>query len=492
MLPSLTPAVSRSLEAGRRFARAGAVEPLHLLHGLLEEEDGRAATLAREAGLDWPRYLEARGEPGEAGEAPLARATEGLLFRARELAHDLTGEGVITSEAVLLALLRDEAEAAALLTSCGADVARLEERLAPSREPLAPLGEAVRLADLTERVDLARILDAGFNRAREALRVLEDYARFGLDDAFLTRQMKELRHALAEAFAEQAPAGLLAARETQADVGTEISLASERERAGLHEVVEANSKRLQEALRSIEEYAKVSAPLLAERVELMRYRTYTLERALTLQARARDLLRDAQLYLLLSGAGCAAGLDWTIAEVAAAGAAVVQLREKELSDRDLLRRARDVRAWTRRAGVLFIVNDRPDIARLAEADGVHLGQDDLGVKEARRLLGPDALVGVSTHTVEQVRQAVLDGASYIGVGPVFPSGTKTFGGFPGLEFVRQALAETSLPAFAIGGIHAGNVEQVRDAGARRVAVAAAVAQADEPGRAAAELLAALG
>src|SRR3712207_5176281 len=131
---------------------------------------------------------------------------------------------------------------------------------------------------------------------------------------------------------------------------------------------------------------------------------------------------------------------------------MVQLREKSLSDRELLERARQVRRWTRETGTLFIVNDRPDIARLAEADGVHLGQEELPVKEARRLLGPEALVGVSTHDLEQVGQALRDGASYVGVGPTFPSQTKPFPDFPGLEFVRQAAAETSLPAFVIGGV----------------------------------------
>src|SRR5207248_117972 len=140
----------------------------------------------------------------------------------------------------------------------------------------------------------------------------------------------------------------------------------------------------------------------------------------------------ARLYVLLSGETCAAALDWTIAEAAAGGAHVIQLREKGLRDRELLARARQVRRWTRQAGVLFILNDRPDLARLCEADGVHLGQDDLPVKEARRVLGPDALVGVSTHTIEQVRQAVLNGASYIGVGPCFPSRTKTFEDLAGL------------------------------------------------------------
>ena len=131
-------------------------------------------------------------------------------------------------------------------------------------------------------------------------------------------------------------------------------------------------------------------------------------------------------------------------------------------------------------------------AYVAEADGVHLGQDDLPVREARRILGPDALIGVSTHTIEQVRRAVLDGASYLGVGPTFPSRTKDFSAFAGLDFVRQVCAETTLPAFAIGGIDAGNIGRVLAAGAQRVAVSHAVAQAEDPRAIATQLRLALG
>src|SRR5437764_4528103 len=100
---------------------------------------------------------------------------------------------------------------------------------------------------------------------------------------------------------------------------------------------------------------------------------------------------------------------------------IFQLREKTLSDRDFLERARNVRRWTRKAGTLFIVNDRPDIARLAEADGVHLGQDDMSVADAQKVLGGNLLIGVSTHSEAQLRKAVIDGANYIGIGPTFPS-----------------------------------------------------------------------
>ena len=123
------------------------------------------------------------------------------------------------------------------------------------------------------------------------------------------------------------------------------------------------------------------------------------------------------------------------------------------------------------------MNDRPDLAILSHADGVHLGQTDLAVKEVRQLVGANCLVGVSTHNIEQARQAVLDGANYLGVGPVFPSRTKSFQQFPGLPFLQQVACEVRLPAFAIGGINLENAGSVLESGIGRLAVAAAVTEA---------------
>jgi thiamine-phosphate pyrophosphorylase len=256
-------------------------------------------------------------------------------------------------------------------------------------------------------------------------------------------------------------------------------------------VVLANLRRLQEALRSLEEFGKLAGPDLGRVMESLRYRSYTLERAILLGTEARQRLQDTRLHVLVTRSRCTAALDWTIAEAAAGGAQVIQLREKGLDDREFLERARQVRRWTFQAGVLFLVNDRPDIARLAEADGVHLGQEDLPVKEARRILGPEALIGVSTHNLQQLRQAVLDGASYVGVGPTFSSGTKDFAELPGLDFVRRAAGETSLPAFVIGGINQETIGAAVAAGACRVAVSQAICQAEDPRAVAAALRQAL-
>src|SRR5260370_982451 len=260
--------------------------------------------------------------------------------------------------------------------------------LAESEQNGLAVDEPLDLSPATEQIDTARILDACANRAREALRVVEDYVRFVLDDAFLCRELKVLRHDLTEALSSVDPLPLLEARETIGDVGATIGTDAEGRRHSPLHVAQVNLKRLQEALRSLEEFGKVIRPELGAALEQIRYRSYTLERTILLGTNARERLANARLYLLLTGSACVASLEFVIAEAAAGGVDIVQLREKDLPDRDLLERARQVRRWTRQAGVLFIVNDRPDIARLAEADGVHLGQDDMPVHAARRLLVP--------------------------------------------------------------------------------------------------------
>jgi thiamine-phosphate pyrophosphorylase len=499
MLPEMTPAVERALEHARRLARAAGAEevrPADWLHGLLAEEEGRAAQAAVGAGLDWAAY--AAGRPpappeGAGGALALQRLARAALREAQAWARmQLAGDASVSGDFLLLSLLRADADLRGRMEALGLAADRLEASLLPPPAPPLEVEDepAPAPADAAGSADADRVLDACANRAREGLRVVEDYCRFVLDDAFLCRELKQLRHDLTAALAGLPAERLLHARETEGDVGADLTTAAEQERRSLQAVALANWKRLQEALRSLEEFGKTHGADLGRAMEQLRYRSYTLERATVLGASARRRLADVRLCVLLAGAP-GRDLGRLIAEAAAGGARMVQLREKGLTDRALLERARQVRRWAREAGVLFVVNDRADVARLAEADGVHLGQDDLPVRDARRLLGPDALVGVSTHDVEQVRQAVRDGASYLGVGPTFPSPTKRFEAYPGLDFVRAAAAETTLPAFVIGGVNAGNVAAAVAAGARRVAVSHAVAGADDPRAAAAALAAAL-
>jgi thiamine-phosphate pyrophosphorylase len=159
---------------------------------------------------------------------------------------------------------------------------------------------------------------------------------------------------------------------------------------------------------------------------------------------------------------------------------MVQLRDKRLSDRELIQRAGRLMELARDTPTLVIINDRVDIVQAVSAHGVHLGQDDLPLADARRLLGPDVLIGVSTHSMEQARQAVVQGASYIGVGPTFASATKQFHEFPGPPLLRAVAAEIRLPSFAIGGIGLEQLDEVLACGIWRVAVSSAVWGAASP------------
>ena len=334
-----------------------------------------------------------------------------------------------------------------------------------------------------------RILDANANRGAEGLRVVEEFVRFVLDDRHLTALCKQLRHDLAEAMRRLPASGLLAARETQADVGTTITAGAEFDRATARDVAVASMKRVEQSLRCLEEYGKTVSAEFAAAVEALRYRAYTLHRAVAIADDSRARLQGARLYVLIDGAATAGAFAVRAQSLVAAGVHVLQLRDKRLTDRELLARARMLRQITAGTSTLFVLNDRPDLAALAHADGVHVGQDELSVKEVRAIVGPEMLIGVSTHSIEQARRAVLDGANYLGCGPTFPSGTKEFREFPGIDFLRQVSQEISLPAFAIGGITAENLRLVRAAGFCRVAVSGAVADATEPVAAARQLLA---
>jgi thiamine-phosphate pyrophosphorylase len=278
-------------------------------------------------------------------------------------------------------------------------------------------------------------------------------------------------------------------------------------------------KRTEQSLRSLEEYGKLLSSGFAGRCESLRYRLYTLEKALDVGQSSRDRLQSVSLCVLIGGGPSPEAFEQLVKPLVDAGVGMLQLRDKELDDRELVQRARDLVALTRRqppvqpgvsttdncdntkppaepgadgaARTLAIINDRADIAALVGADGVHVGQEDLSVKDARTIVGPRALVGVSTHNLEQARAAVLDGANYLGAGPTFASRTKSFDNFAGLEYLKASASEITLPTFAIGGINAENLSQVLAAGITRVAVSAAVTAAPNPASAATEMLAML-
>lgn len=335
---------------------------------------------------------------------------------------------------------------------------------------------------------LVRMIDASLNRAAEGLRVVEDYARMVLDDSYLTGLVKSLRHDLAEAAAAIPAIDRHAARDTLRDVGTRLSTPGEVQRTDAWAVCAANLKRAQQSLRSLEEYGKLVDPALAGRFESLRYRLYSLEKAIDVTRSSRERLDGVRLCVLIDGRASPDEFARLVEALVTAGVDMIQLRDKRLADRDLVARARQLSRATRGSPALAVVNDRPDVSVLAGADGVHLGQEDLSVKDARAVVGTQMLIGISTHNIAQGRAAVADGANYLGAGPTFASRTKSFGTLAGLEYLREVAAEITLPTLAIGGIDATNVAEVLDVGITRVAVGAAVTESADPAVAAGELL----
>jgi len=195
---------------------------------------------------------------------------------------------------------------------------------------------------------------------------------------------------------------------------------------------------------------------------------------------ARERLRRARLYLVVEAAA-----EPVLGPALRGGVDMVQLRDKDAGDEELLRAAARFRAICADHGALFWLNDRPDLAVEAGADGVHVGQDDTPVAEVRSVVGPDLLIGLSTHTPEQFDAALGSGADQLSVGPVWETPTKAGRPAAGLDYVRYAAARGGeVPWFAIGGIDLDNVGEVVGAGARRVVVVRAIRDADEPERAA--------
>ncbi|MFI4898515.1 MAG: thiamine phosphate synthase [Phycisphaerales bacterium JB059] len=340
----------------------------------------------------------------------------------------------------------------------------------------------------------ARMIDATANRAREGLRTLEDVARFVLEDQALCASIKTLRHELSLGVAAlPLPPGLLvASRDTPGDVGVSVTTPSETTRAELEGVATAAAKRAGEALRSLEESAKTLGET-GSVFESIRYRLYDLERRLLVRLGARA--PQWRLCVLISASLCERPWEEVARLAIEGGADCLQLREKSLEGADLLDRAKRLVALARAGGAHAIINDRADIALLSGADGVHVGQGDLPVRDVRRVLGEGAIVGVSTANPEQAHRAIREGASYCGLGPMFTSTTKPKPELAGIEYARAYLADpvtSRTPHLAISGITPERAAELALVGVRGVAVSSQVCRASQPDEACRAIRRALG
>ena len=316
-----------------------------------------------------------------------------------------------------------------------------------------------------------RIIDANTNRAVEGLRVVEEICRFILEDKKFSAEIKKLRGKLRKIVKE--PGKLLKARRANEDPGRKLYTKNEGKRDKLEDIFAANMKRVQEAVRCLEEFSKLLNPKHGKRFKKVRFQLYELEKRIALRLTRYSLL-DFGLYVVTDPLRD----HLEVAQKAlAAGVKAIQLRDKTASKRQYFELARKISRLAKKHGVTFIVNDYPDIARRVDAAGVHLGQEDLAklpIIKARKIMGQGKIIGVSTHSLAQAVKAEKAGADYISCGPIFKTPSKPQGKPLGVNVLRKVLQSVKLPVVAIGGIDPANVEKIKKTGCQRFAVIRAV------------------
>jgi len=327
-----------------------------------------------------------------------------------------------------------------------------------------------------------RIIDANFNRAREGLRVAEDFCRFALNNQPLSSKCKQIRHRLCGAVSKFDSQQLIAARDTQNDVGCEIRIAEQMKRTSLEDCVSAGVARTTEALRAISESAATIDTGLAQIFEKLRYDCYILEKEIMLFGSPAIRFSEVRLYVILTAEDCKDVLN-TVKACAENGADCLQLRIKTMADREFFVLAKKFVDLCKQHNVVSIINDRVDIAAASGADGVHLGQNDLQAEQVRTCQLKPLIIGISTHSLAELEKAVEQQPCYVGLGSIFPTDTKQNVNICGLDYISKAtefLKNIPVQSVAIGGINLENVEKVLQAGAKKIAVSSVVCKADNP------------
>lgn len=324
--------------------------------------------------------------------------------------------------------------------------------------------------------NIHRIIDANINRASEALRVIEEWTRFNNNNLKDSESLKNIRHLINRTFSNIP--NLILSRDSEYDVGKEIRNNSKKKSA--KDVIRANCKRLEESLRVLAEYGQLLNINILE-IEKSRFIIYTIEKELIKLEKTSKLLQST-LYLVTNRSAFSSDNVFfnTISESIKGGIDIIQLREKNEDGKKFLEVAQEIRKLTLESDVLFIINDRVDIAIACNADGVHLGQGDMPISEARLQTPEGFIIGLSTHSIEQGKEGSESGADYLGVGPVYETPTKPDYTPIGLDYVKWASKNISLPWFAIGGINERNIEEVLKAGASKVAVVREIMNSDFP------------
>ncbi len=328
-----------------------------------------------------------------------------------------------------------------------------------------------------------RIIDANINRACEGLRVVEDYLRFISENEQYSKSIKQHRHKLRQIGIDLGTDNLLNVRASDIDIGKNIPSPSERNKTNPNAIITASFKRIQEALRTIEEYSIPIDSKISKQAAELRFEIYQLEQQI-FAASYHNRFLSVKLYLLIGSDVCPINKIETLAcELLDAGVDCLQLREKKLSDKQFFELAEKLSRAAHQRNKLFIVNDRPDIAIACGADGVHIGQDDIPVSVISNIINPNQIIGVSTHNMSQLEQAIAQHPTYIAIGPAFNTQTKPREPPSGLDFIKSAirrLQQANIPEIVIGGINLSNLETLLSLGVKRVALCSAIISSRNP------------
>lgn len=315
------------------------------------------------------------------------------------------------------------------------------------------------------------------NRLREGLRIIEEAARFILNDVELTEKLKELRHTYGH-LKMMIPEDTMNNRDTDSDIGkpSEFDISESK---NISDIVGRSFGRAQEAARVIEEYSKIINNDIGKIAKSIRFQLYQLEKDMIPALKNKTVFPDKfGLYLVMTQP--IIGYE-KLAEIAVkCNVRIIQLRDKEMNDRTLLKTAIAIKKVTNGSNTLFFINDRPDIAIMSNADGVHLGQTDLPVKECR-CLSNKLFIGKSTHTFKQMRDALQENPDYIGIGPIYKTKSKKSpDNVLGLDKAMEMLKGSNVPAIGIGGIKDFNLKEVIKIGFNNIGIISYITKSEEP------------
>lgn len=326
---------------------------------------------------------------------------------------------------------------------------------------------------------IKRIIDANGNRCAEGIRVVEEIARFSMNDEDLCRELKKIRHEVRRTVSSIV-SGSERFRDSESDVGAGFSTLSEKSRRSLGELPKINLLRAEEALRVLEEFGKLISPAESAIFKQLRFRLYTLEKIfLERKGQSASMPQSPFLYAFIDRMYLSSGeVESAAAAMVAGGADMIQYRAKAAGRDEMRRDIASILPVTTDKGIPLIVNDDPGLAVETGADGVHIGISDADPATARAIAGEGKLLGISVNSISEIEAVKQARADYFGVGSVFPTSTKSDIKTVGTSFVSQVCSGTDIPVVGIGGIDSTNIAEVFDAGASGAAVVSAILKGD--------------